>query len=183
MVFKSTGSNSRFQRKNRFWQICTESQDINKKVSKIGLPNQTSNIWHIFADISGLGAYFSKPIFALKLWVRAGRFEYHQPYNPNNFFFTYKGVRSQFKLKRGQGRWHPILKNFIFLKSTLKMHPGFTRDKIRKELFWFLHNPNLIDLVARFYKVCRYDRLRCNSCYDKLGCNSLVVIVLLLRPD
>ena len=93
-------------------------------------------------DISRLNAYFSKPIFALKPWVRAGRFEYHQPYNPNDFFFTYKGVRSQFKLKRGQGRWHPILKNFIFLKSTLKMHPGFTRDKIRKELFWFLHSPN-----------------------------------------
>ena len=76
MVFKSTGLDSRFQRKNRFWKICTESQDIIKKVSKIGLPNQTSKIWHILADISRLGAYFSKPIFALKLWVQAGRFEY-----------------------------------------------------------------------------------------------------------
>ena len=137
MVFKSTGSISPFQRKNRFWKICTESWDITKKVSEIGLPNQTSKIWRILADISGLDAYFWKPIFVLKPWVRAGRFEYHQPYNPNNFFFTYKGVRSQFKLKRGQGRWHPILKNFIFLKSTVKMHPGFTRDKIRKEIFDF----------------------------------------------
>ena len=64
----------------------TESKDITKKVSKIGLPNQTSKIWHILADVSELGAYFSKPIFALKPWVRAGRFEYHEPYNPNDFF-------------------------------------------------------------------------------------------------
>ena len=35
---------------------------------------------------------------------------------------------------------------------------------------------------ARFLKVCRYDQLRRNSCYDKLGCNNLVVIALLLRP-
>ena len=49
-------------------KICTESQVITKKLSKIGIPNQTIKIWHIFADISGLGAYFSKPIFALKPW-------------------------------------------------------------------------------------------------------------------
>ena len=36
--------------------------------------------------------------------------------------------------------------------------------------------------AARFLKVCRYDQLRRNSCYDKLGCNSLVLIALLLRP-
>ena len=36
--------------------------------------------------------------------------------------------------------------------------------------------------IARFLKVCRYDQLRRNSCYDELGCNSLVVIALLLRP-
>ena len=29
----------------------------------------------------------SKLIFALKPWVQAGRFEYHEPYNPKNFFF------------------------------------------------------------------------------------------------
>ena len=80
--------------------MCTESQDITKKVSKIGLPNQTTKIWHILADILGLGAYFSKPIFALKPWVRGGRFEYHEPYNPNNFFFTYKGVRSILSARR-----------------------------------------------------------------------------------
>ena len=41
---------------------------------------------HFFGNILGLGAYFFKPIFALKPWVQAGRFEYHEPYNPNNFF-------------------------------------------------------------------------------------------------
>ena len=35
---------------------------------------------------------------------------------------------------------------------------------------------------ARFLKVCQYDQLRRNSCYDELGCNNLVVIALLLRP-
>ena len=80
-----------FQRKNRFWKTCSESQDINKKVSKISLPNQTTKIWHILTDISGLGAYFSKLIFALKPWVRAGQFEYHEPYNPINFFSPLKG--------------------------------------------------------------------------------------------
>ena len=38
------------------------------------------------------------------------------------------------------------------------------------------------DQEARFLKVCRYDQLRRNSCYDELGCNSLVVIALLLLP-
>merc|ERR1712081_25925 len=35
---------------------------------------------YIFANISGLGEYFSKRIFALKHWVQAGRFEYNEPY-------------------------------------------------------------------------------------------------------
>ena len=50
MVFKSTGSVSRFQCKYQLWKICTESPDTTKKVSKIGLSNQTSKIWHILAD-------------------------------------------------------------------------------------------------------------------------------------
>ena len=52
MVFKLTVS--RFQRKNQFGKICIESQDITKKLSKIGLPNQTSKICDILADILGL---------------------------------------------------------------------------------------------------------------------------------
>ena len=45
---------------------------------------------------------------------------------------------------------------------------------------WYEAEGTLLD--ARFLKVCRYDQLRRNSCYDELGCNSLVVIALLLRP-
>ena len=43
---------------------------------------------YIFANISGLGEYFSKRIFALKHWVQAGRFEYHEPYIQNNYNFS-----------------------------------------------------------------------------------------------
>ena len=37
---------------------------------------------YIFANISGLGEYFSKP----KHWVQAGRLEYREPYNRNNYY-------------------------------------------------------------------------------------------------
>ena len=53
---------------------------------KFRLPNQTFIFWDILANISGLGTYFSKPIFALKPWAQAGCFEYHEPYNRKNFF-------------------------------------------------------------------------------------------------
>ena len=42
---------------------------------------------YIFANISGLGQYFSKLIFVLKHWVQACRFEYHEPYNGNNYYY------------------------------------------------------------------------------------------------
>ena len=42
--------------------------------------------WHIFIDILGPDVYFSKPIFALKPWAQASRFEYNKPYNWKNFF-------------------------------------------------------------------------------------------------
>ena len=48
------------------------------------------NLTH-FADISGLGAYFSKSIFVLKSLVQASGFEYHKPYKQNNLFLSYKG--------------------------------------------------------------------------------------------
>ena len=54
-------------------------------MSKFRSPNQICKILDILADISGLGAYFLKPIFALKPWVQAGRFEYHEPYIQNNY--------------------------------------------------------------------------------------------------
>ena len=57
-------------------------------------------ILDVFANISGPGVYFSKPIFALKPWVQAGHFEYHKPYNPKNFFRTYKGALEFKELKK-----------------------------------------------------------------------------------
>ena len=45
-----------------------------------------SKISYVFPNISGPDAYFSKPIFALKPWAQAGRFEYHEPYNQKTFF-------------------------------------------------------------------------------------------------
>ena len=41
---------------------------------------------YIFSNISGLGEYFSKLIFALKHWVQVGRFEYHEPYNQIHYY-------------------------------------------------------------------------------------------------
>ena len=46
-----------------------------------------SNISYLFANIWGLGAYIYKPIFVLKPWVQAGRFEYHEPYKVNKKSF------------------------------------------------------------------------------------------------
>ena len=86
MVRKMTGLSSRFQRKNRFWKICTRSRDIGKNVRDFWHFAWKAKIEHIFANISGLGAYFSKSIFALEPWAQAGRFEYHEPYNQKNFF-------------------------------------------------------------------------------------------------
>ena len=93
MVFKSTGLDSRFQRKKRFWKICTESRDIDQNVS-----NFAWLVWKAdFGNILGLSAYFSKPIFALKPWVQAGWFEYHETLNMNKFFFAFKGGGTKLK--------------------------------------------------------------------------------------
>ena len=96
MVFKTTGLSSQFQRKNLFWKICTGSRDMNQNVPKFRSPNQTCIFWDVLANISGLGAYFSKPIFALKPWAQAGRFEYHEAYNRRNYFWPIKGSRNFF---------------------------------------------------------------------------------------
>ena len=92
IVVKTTGLNPGFQRKNRFWKICTESSDIDKNVSKFSFPSKMSKISSLFANISGPEAYFSKPIFLSKPWVQAGCFEYHGPINRKNVLRTYKGV-------------------------------------------------------------------------------------------
>ena len=49
-------------------------------------------LWQILIKISGPRAYFSIPIFAMKLWAQAGRFEYHEPNDLKNFFQSYVGV-------------------------------------------------------------------------------------------
>ena len=48
-----------------------------------GCETKPSYFWTYF---SALGAYFSKPIFALKSRAQAGRFEYHGPYKLNFAF-------------------------------------------------------------------------------------------------
>ena len=83
MVLKKTGLSSRFQCKNCFLGICSGSGDISKNVSKFRSPNQTFIFLDILAYFSALGAYFSKPIFALNSCAQAGRFEYHEPYKWN----------------------------------------------------------------------------------------------------
>ena len=87
MVFKLTSLDSRFQHKNQFLILCTESRDIGQNVSNFAGLVWKADFRHFFGNIVGPGAYFSKPIFALKPRVRADRFEYHEPYNPNDFFF------------------------------------------------------------------------------------------------
>ena len=78
-----------FKAKARFLDICTESQDTGQNMSNFaGLVWKTDSL-HVFGNIMRLAAYFLKPISALNSWVWAGRFEYHEPYNPNKFFFTF----------------------------------------------------------------------------------------------
>ena len=67
---------------------------------------------YLFGNISGLSAYFSKPIFALKPWVQAGRFKYHKPYKLNNFFLSYKG---SFRILKRKSTQLKFLKFYFFL--------------------------------------------------------------------
>ena len=68
---------------------------------------QICKMLDILADISWLGAYFSKKIFALKQWVQVGCFVYHKRFNQKNCFRTYNGV-PEFK-NIGIGLSHFIL--------------------------------------------------------------------------
>ena len=90
MVFKSTVSNSRIQCKNRFWKMCTDSYDITKKFPKSAFqtkPAKFDTLW----PTSRHSVHIWKPIFELKQGVRVGRFEYHGPYSPNDFFSVMEG--------------------------------------------------------------------------------------------
>ena len=64
MVFKSTGLDSRFQRKNRFWKICTGSRDIGQNMSTFAGLVWKSDFGHFFGNILGLRTYFSKHLEA-----------------------------------------------------------------------------------------------------------------------
>ena len=48
------------------FKICTESRDIGQNVSNFAGLVWKANFGHFFGNISGLGPYFSKPIFALE---------------------------------------------------------------------------------------------------------------------
>ena len=108
MVFKMTGLSSWFQRNNQVWKICNGYRDISQNVSKYAGLVWRPRFWYIFVNISGPGTYFSNPIFALKPWAQAGRFEYHEPMTsrPRNNLFLFamcsynqmwpKNVRGQF---------------------------------------------------------------------------------------
>ena len=73
MVFKSIGSDSQLQRKNWFRKICNESWDIGQNLSNFAGLVWKADFRQSFCNILELSPYF------LKLWVRAGRFENHEP--------------------------------------------------------------------------------------------------------
>ena len=87
IVLKTTVSMPRFQCKNRFEKRTALGRDIWEKPKwGCGL------VWramfkNIFANISGQGGPFFKPIFALKPWDRDGRFEYNKRYK-QSFYKT-----------------------------------------------------------------------------------------------
>ena len=123
MVLKMTGLSSRFQRKNRFWKICNGSWDIVQNVSKYTGLVWRPYFWHILLNISGPGAYFSKPIFALKPWAQAGHFEYHEAYKQNKILLSYKG--SCRFLKSLTPQLKPLqIKNFNDFPKTYMIYPN-----------------------------------------------------------
>ena len=90
MVLKTTNLSPRSQPKNRYQNKCTGSRDTDQNVQKYAGLVWEPNFCHVLLNISRPGAYFSKPIAALKPLAQAGRFEYHEPYKWNEFFFSYK---------------------------------------------------------------------------------------------
>ena len=76
MVFKLTGFNAKIGFENY-----ASSWNIGQNVSNFAGLVWKADFGQFFGNILGLGAYFLKPIFALKPWVQVGWFEYHEPYN------------------------------------------------------------------------------------------------------
>ena len=74
MVVKTTGSTSGLTSFLRFWKQCTVARDICDSLNYFFI---------CFANFSGYSALFSKPLKTRYSWGRAGRFEYHKPYELN----------------------------------------------------------------------------------------------------
>ena len=74
MVVKTTGSTSGLTSFLRFWKQCTVARDICDSLIYFFI---------CFANFSGYSALFSKPLKTRYSWGRAGRFEYHKPYELN----------------------------------------------------------------------------------------------------
>ena len=102
-LFQVFGSDIKSPTRTLFLIHCNKDIQCNshqKNQLGLGTVKGVRNFWHfawkakfgyIFANMSGLGAYISKPIFVLKLWVQAGRFEYHKPFIRKIFFWLIKG--------------------------------------------------------------------------------------------
>ena len=93
MVLITTSLNPGFERKNWVEKKCTESWDIDKNVSKFGFLRKFLKFSYVFANISGPDAFF----FALKHWVQASRFEYHD--NLKIFFRNFKKYKREVQIK------------------------------------------------------------------------------------
>ena len=77
---------------------------------------------HIFANISGLGEYFTKSMFALKHKVKAGHFEYHEPYNRNDYYYYKVSVFRGFCYKQQNQTTTKKMALRKFFKSSKVMH-------------------------------------------------------------
>ena len=124
MVLKTTGLSSRFQCKNRFWKICTGSRYIEQNVWKYESLVWRPKFWHILLNISGLGANFSKPIFVLRPWAQAGRFEYHEPQKRNEIFFELERADMNLNMR------FPLSKSY---RTTTKLH---------RHVFYIMYHKN-----------------------------------------
>ena len=85
MVFKSTGLKSHgFNAKTSFEKDAPSPEILPKSVQKSAFQKRATfdKFWLIFQDLVHI---FQNQFFSLKPGVQAGQFEYHEPYNPNNF--------------------------------------------------------------------------------------------------
>ena len=144
MVLKTTGLSSRCQRKNQYRNICIESWDIGQKVSKYAGLVWRPGFWHILISISGPGAYFSKPIFALTPWAQAGRFEYLNPKN-KTMFCSCKGGCRFLKLRTPQLKPLKIENDIDFPKTYIIYHHNYYQPIWKCDFLNF--QPTLFSIV------------------------------------